>query len=546
MTSTIDSRQVAAPPPRDEWASVRESRSAASSLAAASSSAGFAGAVAQVRAMAAQLASGTKAGAWSTVPAAAAGELVAALLAARDVLDAVAAAGVGVVHAGGVLPGGHVSTSRWLQAEAGLSRPAAGALLARGRSDAERELPLTRIAALSGRLSADRARAVAVGLRAALRPLRPQDRAAAVAAVEGPLVEYARTASVAAIGRKTARLRFTLDPDTADARAVAAYTEQHLRLTPVGDGVVVDGWLTAQTAAALATCLEQTIDRWYRTGEHTPDRPGAPVPAAVSDLAAAVGAPRRPTRTHLQALALGELCERLLDHGGAGTRHRQRPHLTLTVDAADLAGDPTGPGPAWQIPGLGSLPAPRSTAARILCDADVTPVITTTTGLGEDDPRGPRHQGDHRGSDRGSDFGSETGRHAHRDGVHPDGEHHRTAPRSRDLLETFLADLREQAREVLHVGRTARTAPPRLRRALATRDHGCIAPGCDVDPSRCHAHHVQPWEHGGPTELPNLALLCSAHHHLVHEGHWQLRPTPGLRPGHTGYWQLHPPPPPPP
>ncbi|MGH9101378.1 MAG: HNH endonuclease signature motif containing protein, partial [Acidimicrobiales bacterium] len=28
---------------------------------------------------------------------------------------------------------------------------------------------------------------------------------------------------------------------------------------------------------------------------------------------------------------------------------------------------------------------------------------------------------------------------------------------------------------------------------------------------------------GGPTDIDNLAMLCSAHHHLVHEGGWSLR-----------------------
>jgi predicted restriction endonuclease len=39
----------------------------------------------------------------------------------------------------------------------------------------------------------------------------------------------------------------------------------------------------------------------------------------------------------------------------------------------------------------------------------------------------------------------------------------------------------------------------------------------------CKIHHVTPWEHGGPTNLDNLLPLCEReHHHLVHEGHWQL------------------------
>jgi hypothetical protein len=30
------------------------------------------------------------------------------------------------------------------------------------------------------------------------------------------------------------------------------------------------------------------------------------------------------------------------------------------------------------------------------------------------------------------------------------------------------------------------------------------------------------WADGGLTELDNLVLLCSRHHHFVHEEHWQI------------------------
>ena len=47
-------------------------------------------------------------------------------------------------------------------------------------------------------------------------------------------------------------------------------------------------------------------------------------------------------------------------------------------------------------------------------------------------------------------------------------------------------------------------------------------PGCDRPSEWCQAHHLIPFEHGGSTDLANLCLLCSHHHHLVHEGGWSL------------------------
>jgi Domain of unknown function (DUF222)/HNH endonuclease len=71
--------------------------------------------------------------------------------------------------------------------------------------------------------------------------------------------------------------------------------------------------------------------------------------------------------------------------------------------------------------------------------------------------------------------------------------------------------------EPLDVGRKTRSIPPAMRRALASRDKGCVFPGCHhkryVD-----GHHVEHWADGGETKLSNLATLCRFHHRAVHEG----------------------------
>ncbi len=73
-------------------------------------------------------------------------------------------------------------------------------------------------------------------------------------------------------------------------------------------------------------------------------------------------------------------------------------------------------------------------------------------------------------------------------------------------------------RTQLRLNRTQRRASGTQRRLLALRDGGCRFPGCDRPPGWCEAHHLVFWEHGGLTELSNLVLLCSFHHHLCHEG----------------------------
>ncbi|BBX06530.1 HNH endonuclease signature motif containing protein [Mycolicibacterium aichiense] len=66
-------------------------------------------------------------------------------------------------------------------------------------------------------------------------------------------------------------------------------------------------------------------------------------------------------------------------------------------------------------------------------------------------------------------------------------------------------------------GRTTRTINRRLRRALEHRDTTCAVPGRSATRG-LHAHHIQHWEDGGPTELHNLVLLCPYHHRAHHHG----------------------------
>jgi hypothetical protein len=96
----------------------------------------------------------------------------------------------------------------------------------------------------------------------------------------------------------------------------------------------------------------------------------------------------------------------------------------------------------------------------------------------------------------------------------------------RIACEAGLTTLIGRRGEILDLGRSMRTAPPRFKRALAVRDGHCVFPGCRMTPNRCRAHHIAWWDRDhGPTSLENLCLLCWHHHHLVHEGGWTLTRT---------------------
>jgi hypothetical protein len=79
------------------------------------------------------------------------------------------------------------------------------------------------------------------------------------------------------------------------------------------------------------------------------------------------------------------------------------------------------------------------------------------------------------------------------------------------------------ASTILDYGTTARLASDAQYYALVARDGGCRWPGCDRPPGWCHAHHIdEVFRDDGPTTLPNMVLLCSTHHTLTHQQHWQL------------------------
>ena len=73
------------------------------------------------------------------------------------------------------------------------------------------------------------------------------------------------------------------------------------------------------------------------------------------------------------------------------------------------------------------------------------------------------------------------------------------------------------ASEPLDIGRAARPFNTATRTAIAARDaDGCTFPGCNRPVPWCQIHHAIPWWVGGASELSNGVLLCSRHHHIVH------------------------------
>jgi hypothetical protein len=75
---------------------------------------------------------------------------------------------------------------------------------------------------------------------------------------------------------------------------------------------------------------------------------------------------------------------------------------------------------------------------------------------------------------------------------------------------------------ILDLGRSQRFFPAPLRQAMIARDRGCAFPDCTMPSTWTEAHHITWWENGGRTRTDDGCMLCVFHHHLVHQGDWQI------------------------
>ncbi|HEX3474212.1 MAG TPA: HNH endonuclease signature motif containing protein [Kofleriaceae bacterium] len=66
--------------------------------------------------------------------------------------------------------------------------------------------------------------------------------------------------------------------------------------------------------------------------------------------------------------------------------------------------------------------------------------------------------------------------------------------------------------------RATTTVTPRLREQVFARDHHrCTVPGCR-SARNLDIHHIVPQAQGGSHYMWNMTLLCSGHHHALHDG----------------------------
>jgi hypothetical protein len=93
--------------------------------------------------------------------------------------------------------------------------------------------------------------------------------------------------------------------------------------------------------------------------------------------------------------------------------------------------------------------------------------------------------------------------------------------------------------EVLDQGMAARLFNRAQIRHLWMRDRHCTFPGCSKPCGWADAHHLIHWLDDGPTDIWNAALLCRAHHTVVHSNRYAGEVVYGPR-GPSVQWDLTP------
>ncbi len=474
-------------------------------------------------------------------------EVMVDLHRAADRVTALATTATYAVGVRGAARGdGFVSVKRLLEVRAGKSPAGASGTVAVGTA-VRTEFRATGAAWLSGQISSDAVTAVTRTVATAVRGVPAGRVLEERARLEAAGVHAARTGTVSDVRRVITAMRIVVDPARADEAAIALRESQFLRLTPVGDGVEVAGFLTTETAAAVLTAFDQRVTHYHQSGQLSDTE--------TQSLHAGRPAVRAATRERLNVDALTDIVTHLLDGGMLGTKHDQRPHVTVTVHSDDHA---AGRGGTLLLPGFGTIPIGSATVSRILCDAEVDPVLTTSEripiGDRYDDPAlldpadvdhyAPWLPADH----PARKLAARGTQHPQPPSDEPPGDDPPEPLDSTAASDTDLGDrdwitaiIEQNGRRVIDASHSSRTTPRRLRKALEVRDVTCRFPGCTTDASRTQAHHVIHWEHGGPTTLDNLVLLCTRHHHLVHEGNWTITTRHLFHPGDPEYFLFTPP-----
>jgi hypothetical protein len=375
---------------------------------------------------------------------------------------------------GGLTPTAREWARRSLRAEVACASRRSEGAVSRLIADAETlvsDLPSTLVALEAGEVSYAHARSMVV--HAGSLPLEAR------AGFEQAVLPQAREKNPARFDDAARRLREVHHPESITRRAVLAREERAVWLDAERDGMAT---LHHHLPAVDALAIHDVIDQAAR--------------AARGDAE---------PRTQAQ-LRSDILADRIL--GRADGLAGFVPSVIVTVPAVVLAGCESTP--TCTAPSCTALTstAPSCTALTSTAPTSTAPTSTAPTSTAPTctpgDPPAELHG-----------YGP----------IDP-----ATARRIAAAAPTFLRVLTHPVTgDVIETAGRYRI-PTALRDALVVADEHCRFPGCGRRAARCELDHTVDWAHGGRSVASNLAHLCTSHHHLKHDGGWQVARPPDAGP----------------
>jgi hypothetical protein len=368
-------------------------------------------------------------------------EQVAALVEARDFLEAALADRLAVWDAQSCWAmDGAASGAQWLGRRCGADPRVTAHEIRTARKLAR--TPRVRDAVVSGKLSRAKAR-ILVRYLTSHTPTTDEERRVEQAFLdaEADFVELARKLSVRQCERLMRRWYLECEPEDAERRWNEQWAKRHLHHSKGFEGMgILDGVLDPESDAIVDSALNHAYEGLWRDD--------AKAAREAGDTALSRTAAQRRVDA-LVEVAQGYLASVSLPD----ERGNRRPALPTFLGVVEI--DPhTGAAGSATI-GDDDRVIGRETLERLLCDSRLTRLLTKPGSV------------------------------------------------------------------PLDMGHSVELATPHQRRALRLRDGGCAFPGCERPPRWCNAHHCHHRQHGGPTDLDNLVLLCRYHHRLMHEGGWE-------------------------
>ncbi|WP_421734789.1 hypothetical protein [Cellulomonas sp.] len=327
--------------------------------------------------------------------------------------------------------------------------------------------------------------------------------ALAAPGVQDAIVRLGSTQDAPTFTRSVQRLVAELDPAARERTHENQRARRFLHLSDQSDGTHIRGLLDRVAGHRLRLALEATGERPGLLNAQPADTAG-PTDAVDTNAAGNAHAGmvlEERTAEQARADALDTIAQRILALPATASGAAVPPQISLLMTEATFA-------------------ALRTHATRHRSPTPADPAIATTD---------PAPTVADRSADRSADLASAlTGVPAV---TLEDGTPIPTSEVAQVLCDCEITRIvMDAADQPVNLGRSVRLYTGAHRRAIIARDRHCTFPGCDRHARWSQIHHITWWDRdNGSTSIDNGVLLCSFHHHQVHQHNLTIQRHPTTR-----------------